>query len=433
MNKNLFKLDGTKRLIYCVEGDCDKTPSMNYSNEPKRRYCSLHAKEGMVTKAQKLCIFENCTIVANFNRDGENEKLYCLQHSKPESEKKITAKKGICIEENCKTYATFGFPGKSRIYCKTHKKEGCIDIKNLIKKCIECDKQATYNFIGEKKAIFCLLHKKDEMVNVKDKICIHPNCKILASFNYENNNTPLYCTSHKLPLMIDHKNKNKICLFENCDKYARYNFNGEKIGLYCIIHCNPLMVNVISKSCNNDWCSTRSNEKYNGYCAFCFRNMFPDHELTRNYKTKEKCVADFIKDNFPDKDWICDKRVKEGCSKRRPDLLLDLGYQVLIIEIDENQHIDYDTTCEKKRLNDIAEDLNFRPIIFIRFNPDQYDSNDNHIESCWKINSKGQCVIKNHTDWNNRLNILKENVEKWINPENQLNELIHIIQLFYDN
>jgi len=122
--------------------------------------------------------------------------------------------------------------------------------------------------------------------------------------------------------------------------------------------------------------------------------MFPDKPVARNYKTKEQSVIDFIKHNFNNLTWICDKKIQNGCSKRIPDLLLDLGYQVLIIEIDENQHEDYDNSCENKRSMEISQDLNFRPIIFIRFNPDDYIKNKTNISSCWKINGKGLCVIK---------------------------------------
>ena len=38
---------------------------------------------------------------------------------------------------------------------------------------------------------------------------------------------------------------------------------------------------------------------------------------------------------FSDYTWISDKKIYDGCYKRRPDLLLDLGYQVIIIEVDE--------------------------------------------------------------------------------------------------
>ena len=67
-----------------------------------------------------------------------------------------------------------------------------------------------------------------------------------------------------------------------------------------------------------------------------------------------------------------DKKIQDGCSTRRPDLFLDLGYQIIIIEIDENQHIDYDCSCENKRIMELSQDVGHRPIVFIRFNPDDY-------------------------------------------------------------
>lgn len=118
--------------------------------------------------------------------------------------------------------------------------------------------------------------------------------------------------------------RTKMC--KTCNKKQPiYNYPKEKKGLYC----------------NSEWCNTRVLNKYKGYCLFCFINLFPDEKVSRNYKTKEKSVSDFILENFPNFTWICDKQIQDGCSKKRPDLLLDLGYQVIIIEIDENQHYNY--------------------------------------------------------------------------------------------
>ena len=162
--------------------------------------------------------------------------------------------------------------------------------------------------------------------------------------------------------------------------------------------------------------------------------MFPDKPASRNYKTKEYAVVEYIKEKFPDLNWIADKIIDGGCSKRRPDLLLDLLYQIIIIEIDENQHTDYDCSCENKRIMELSQDLGHRPIIFIRFNPDDYEKNGKTITSCWGQNKKGICVVKKSKidEWKERLNILKDNVNYWINPENKINKTIEIIQLFYD-
>ena len=195
------------------------------------------------------------------------------------------------------------------------------------------------------------------------------------------------------------------------------------------------MVDVKNKSCKSEWCTTRvSREKYDGYCLHCFMNLFPDKPVSRNYKTKEYAVVEYIKTKYPDVHWIADKIINGGCSKRRPDLILDLGYQVLIVEIDENQHIGYDCSCENRRLMELSQDLGHRPIIFIRFNPDNYEINGENITSCWGQDKKGICVVKKSKkhEWNQRLNVLEERINYWISPENITNKTIETIQLFYD-
>jgi hypothetical protein len=163
-------------------------------------------------------------------------------------------------------------------------------------------------------------------------------------------------------------------------------------------------------------------------------NLFPDKPVSRNYKTKEYAVVEFVKTTFPDLSWIADKKVHGGCSRRRPDLFLDLGSQIIIIEIDENQHIDYDCSCENKRIMELSQDLGHKPVVFIRFNPDDYEKNGTIISSCWGQNKKGLCVITKtkKTEWEERLHVLEDTIRYWIHPENTTSKMIEIIQLFYD-
>jgi hypothetical protein len=164
-------------------------------------------------------------------------------------------------------------------------------------------------------------------------------------------------------------------------------------------------------------------------------NLFPDKPVCRNYKTKEYAVVEYVKNKFTHLNWIADKIISGGCSKRRPDLLLDLGDKSIIIEIDENQHIDYDCSCENKRIMELSQDLGHRPIIFIRFNPDDYEKDGESITSCWGQDKKGICNIKRSkkSEWNERLNTLEEHINYWITPGNITNKTIEIIQLYYDN
>jgi hypothetical protein len=161
--------------------------------------------------------------------------------------------------------------------------------------------------------------------------------------------------------------------------------------------------------CKSPWCDTiPSNRRYGGYCLICYIHDNPDKEITRNYKLKERAVADIIRTAFPDKTWIHDKRITDGCSFRRPDLICDLGSHVIIIEIDEGQHTDYNTMCENKRIMELSRDIGHRPLVIIRFNPDSYTTDAGTIKGCWRINALGTCSITDKPQWVQRTKRLIE-------------------------
>ena len=81
---------------------------------------------------------------------------------------------------------------------------------------------------------------------------------------------------------------------------------------------------------------------------------------------------------------------------------------------------------------EISQDVGYRPIIFIRFNPDDYIYKDNKISSCWSLDNKGLCIIKKSKkdEWDKRLNSLETQINYWIN--NKTDKTVEVIQLFYD-
>ena len=307
-----------------------------------------------------------------------------------------------------------------------------IDVKSKTCNYPGCEKHPSCNIEGEKEALYCVKHKLDGMIDIKHKKCFFKGCKIRPSCNIEGEKKGLYCLNHKLDGMIDVVSKR--CVHSQCRFRPNYNIEGEKKALYCVKHKLDGMIDVKHTTCVNEWCSTIVSKKYDGYCMFCYINMFPNKPLSRNYKTKEYSVIEYIKLKFPDMDWIADKTISGGCSRRRPDLFLDLGYQVIIIEIDENQHIDYDCSCENKRLMELSQDLDHRSIIFIRFNPDDYIKNEIKITSCWGFNCLGICQIKKtkNDEWSKRLSLLEESIRYWTNSSNITNKTVEIIHLFYD-
>jgi hypothetical protein len=187
-----------------------------------------------------------------------------------------------------------------------------------------------------------------------------------------------------------------------------------------------------SALCKTPGCETKkSNKKYEGYCLSCFIHIHPDKPNARNYKTKERSVIEFIQTTFPHLTLVVDKKIEDGCSRRRPDILIDFGDQVLCIEVDENMHIVYDCSCENKRLMELSRDIGHRPLVFLRFNPDSYTNEQGRrVNSPWGFDGLGLSVVKRMAEWERRLTTLKEHVQYWI--EHRTEKTVEVIELFYD-
>jgi hypothetical protein len=257
-------------------------------------------------------------------------------------------------------------------------------MENLKNKKCECGKLASYNY-PNKKAEFCSKCKKDDMIYVAKKLCNcgkHPHYGIYGK-------SPSHCKQCKKKDMIDIRNYK--C---NCGKYPVFGYKGKNAS-----HCKQCklsgMIDVRNKRCVSDWCDTISTKKYDGYCYHCFVNIFPDHKLSKSYKTKEKEVSRYITQRFPNIISILDKTIQWGCSKRRPDVYIDMGTHVVIIEIDENQHSSYEIICENKRIMEISKDINYRPLVVIRFNPDSFIDKDGvKFPTCWRNTKNGTVLVK---------------------------------------
>jgi len=76
--------------------------------------------------------------------------------------------------------------------------------------------------------------------------------------------------------------------------------------------------------------------------------------------------------------------------------------------------------------------LNHRPIVFIRFNPDDYLNEEGVlIKSCWKVNKLGvmQIIKTKQKEWQNRIDCLLQQIKYWI--DNSTEKTVEIIELFY--
>jgi hypothetical protein len=297
-----------------------------------------------------------------------------------------------------------------------------INIKD--KKCVKCNiKIPNFNYKNKKIALYCGDCKLTDMVDIKNKKCITCNIK-QPNYNYKNETKALYCNDCKLENMVDIKNKKCI----ECNNVTpTFNYKNEKIALYCNDCKLDNMFNIKSKKCK--LCNhIHSSKKYDYLCSGCYYYTNPDAILTRNHKSKEnQIISDLNKElnNII----IQDRIISNGCSKRRPDGLIQLNDYNIIIEIDENQHSDY--SCENKRLMEIFQDLGNSPLTIIRFNPDAYKLDSKKIKSPFGITkTDGRLKIINQKEYNLRFNKLLEII--YYNIKNLPDKEINVINLFYN-
>lgn len=326
-------------------------------------------------------------------------------------------------------------------YCKKCASDEMVDVRRPVHEyCIKCVEEfgeenrkdwvrAHYNQNYGDDPLYCRTHMSDDMVDVLSRTCQKENCKKQPRYNYEGQTIGIYCKTHIEKNMIHIGLK---CEEEGCYTQPTYNYDGHKGGKYCVKHAKQNMVDVVNPRCKTFMCGMTVSKKYQGYCLRCFMENYPDEPVSRNYKTKEKCVVDFISEKFPDWTIIWDKKIQDGCSRRRPDMFIDFGEFVLVIEIDEEQHSDYGSSCENKRLMLLSQDIFHRSMVVIRFNPDSYiDKDQNKITSCWGLDSKGICVIKKckKNEWNTRLLELENVVRHY--SKNGTDKTVEVVPLFY--
>lgn len=177
------------------------------------------------------------------------------------------------------------------------------------------------------------------------------------------------------------------------------------------------------------------NPRYKGYCMNCFFEKYPDEDKFTNYKIKENTIVNYIKEQLPEYDFIVDKYIPYSKYKRRPDILVDFGTHVSIMEIDENNHSSYDDNDENERMKEIVFDLGLRPTVFIRFNPDGY------VDKHTKKKVKGLFVVDKGTgrlgigsmeEFEKRVGVLIERFESFVGRPLDNTDLIRTEYLFYD-
>lgn len=80
-------------------------------------------------------------------------------------------------------------------------------------------------------------------------------------------------------------------------------------------------------------------------------------------------VRDYIREWYPQA--VFDKQIEGSCLRYRPDIFIETPWGCLVVEVDEQEHRDYDPNCEVVREFNIRQALGC-DLTIIRYNPDSY-------------------------------------------------------------
>ena len=316
-----------------------------------------------------------------------------------------------CVKEGCNKQSSFGkIIDKIPTHCKNHAEIDMIDVKKKCCNIKNCNIRPTFGKMDDSSPTRCKKHAEIDMINIVSKRCTIDNCDKRPSFGKLGDKTATRCKKHAETDMVDISSKN--CIIDNCNKQPTFGDRNNKIPTHCRQHAEFDMIDVRSKRC--ELCNLiQVNPKYKPHCASCHFYLNPDDPRIINYKTKEQAYMNKLLELYPDLQ--LDKIINGGCSKRRPDGFLDLLTHVLIIEIDENEHKSYDNECNNKRIMELSQDVNHRPIVFIRLNPDGYTLNGKRMKGSFSVTKKTGELKMNKLEFNKRLDSLIECIEKNIN------------------
>ena len=254
--------------------------------------------------------------------------------------------------------------------------------------------------------------------NIQKRSCPECNPKLLCEHNKYKRNCP-ECSPQNF---CEHGSRKDNC--PECNPKLLCKHGSRK--QHCP-KCSPQNFCIHCKHTSGKKRYVESLDKKIKCCIGCFYHFYPNDEIPRRYKKKqhyfnEKLIEEFGVDFFQ-----YDKKIKCGCSGKRPDWFIDCYKYSIIIELDEDQH--KSTSCDQKRMMELFKDLGNRPLVMIRINPDKYKIGKEKIEGCFEFDEKNiiKCLRK---EFNKRFNLLVKTIKYYI--DNEPTKEITIEKLFFD-
>lgn len=358
-HKEGIEAQGKTKCSECLETfDCKYRYISNKKKVCNDCYFKNDNKE-LFEKFKYLCF--NCKTITATYKSCLYKERYCsgcfhkLSEDIKEQYNETSTKK--CILCNIQKASYLNNDSNQKEICKK-----CLDVlpdnikkqyKNTDKQCSECNiYRPRYGYLddfGKTHAVLCAecfqkSDNKENYINIKT----YQKCKFCSN------------TDAKYHKVGDKPNICYSCFQKEIPDYEKTEYE----YLY-------------NKKCiTSEYCGGKSaNPKYEGYCAFCYAHLFPDKKQSIRYKTDEMKVVDYLRLHLPDpinKSFIHDRPIDKLCSKKRPDIFIDCLTHCIIIEVDEDQHKGYDTSCEISRLNQLYIDNGCMRFYMIRYNPHKF-------------------------------------------------------------
>ena len=352
-------------------------------------------------------------VTPTFNYEGEKTALFCEACKAPGM---INIKNTTC--EKCKVkQPSFNYKGLPKKFCSDCKEIDMIDVIN--KKCEKCHKKIPiFNYEGETIRRFCGDCKEPGMVDIYNRICIDKSCRRRVQYALPGM-LPEYCSTHRTEGMI--KNPRKQCTSNPCREIATH---GIKEPLHCDAHALENEYNLVERCCKK--CERIDVLNMDGLCVNFCSHEEKDRIIKKQIKQHEEFIGKLLQTEINIPYIYQNEIVDKNCSKKRPDFVYHCGTHIVIIEVDEDQHKSYKCTAygdtkdgkmkgENIRMFDIAQSFDGLPVIFIRYNPDNFKNKNNRIVKL--------PTTKRHTI-----------LIKWINKyfEMKWNNGLYVKYLFYD-
>lgn len=219
-----------------------------------------------------------------------------------------------------------------------------------------------------------------------------------------------HCVKHRLAGSIRYRTTHRRCVYPDCHEIPTYGDVGSRY-MFCGSHRRPEDVDLTCKICSS--CGFVGPIDAYTLCEYCALRANRPHVPTRLYR--QRIVLESLRRSGLEPIAV-DRAVVGSPVKYRPDAYFraEVFGQTVSIEVDEDQHESYCPRNEAERMNDLHSAYQTTKSLFIRFNPDDYRSNNKAM------------------DMQDRLLALSRVVRHWIETPLPEEAPIRVVRMFFD-